>query len=114
MSVEKLNTLLTTMKDRINLLDSSIQEQKEITKKELVILQNTLPKHIQTLVADEISNEIVPVVESNEDQFYVPDKMPTFRNGSGSIQDIEEFIVLFENCLKMNGLAPISHGTGLI
>ncbi|OMJ10256.1 hypothetical protein AYI69_g10318, partial [Smittium culicis] len=35
--------------------------------------------------------------------------MPTFRNGSGSIQDIDEFIVVFENCLKMNGLAPITH-----
>ncbi|OMJ12703.1 hypothetical protein AYI70_g8953 [Smittium culicis] len=121
MSAEKLNSLLTAMKDNINIIDSSIQEiflkrlnsqsdeqyanftseinylngKKEIIKKELIILQNTLPKYIQTLVADEISNEIAPVVDSNEDQFFVPKNIPKFKNVFGSIIDIDEFMVVF-------------------
>ncbi|OMJ22476.1 hypothetical protein AYI69_g5371, partial [Smittium culicis] len=115
MSAEKLNSLLTAMKENINIIDSNIQEifLKRLNAQSDEQYAN-FTSEINDLNADEISNEIAPVVDFNEDQFFVPKNIPKFKNGFGSIQDIDEFIVVFENCLASNGLNPSTHGARLI
>ncbi|PVU91547.1 hypothetical protein BB561_004343 [Smittium simulii] len=135
----KLNSLIFNMREKISTLDQNIQQtfmdrletnnqdeysnytakivsfdkEKTAIKNELSILQRTLPKHIQPLMEEKDQSKDL-YTNNTEDLYYVPNNMPKFRTGKTPINDIDEFISAFENCMRMNGLAPDVHGARLV
>ncbi|OLY83841.1 hypothetical protein AYI68_g2008 [Smittium mucronatum] len=135
----KLNSLICNMREKISNLDQNIQQkfmdrlgtnnqdeyskytakivsfdkEKTAIKNELSILQRTLTKHIQPLIEEKDQSKDL-YTNNTEDLYYVPNSMPKFRTGKNPINDIDEFISAFENCMRMNGLAPDVHGARLI